>query len=135
MRGAGTPMLRGRIASRKSPSFAGAQSCVRRGNAGVAVAHRVAKEPLCCGGAVVCAARERRCCGDASRRKSPRVGYACTLMKVQGANVDHLTLWLDVPNVEAAGYVALSRVRRDADWQYVGDPGVHHFTPAFGAFV
>ncbi len=24
-------------------------------------------------------------------------------------------------------YVALSRVERDADWRYVGNPGVHHF--------
>ena len=38
----------------------------------------------------------------------------------------------DVPGVEAAGYVALSRVQHDRDWQFVGDPGVHHFTPATG---
>ncbi|OLP74791.1 hypothetical protein AK812_SmicGene45567 [Symbiodinium microadriaticum] len=38
-----------------------------------------------------------------------RLGYAVTLQKVQGATLNHATVWLDVPNVEAAGYVALSR--------------------------
>jgi len=61
-----------------------------------------------------------------------RVGYANTLMKLQGATLDHLTLYLDVPNVEAAGYVALSRVQYDKNWRFVGDPTVHHFTPASG---
>ena len=42
-----------------------------------------------------------------------RLGYATTLLKVQGATLAHMTIWLDVPNVEAAGYVALSRVRKD----------------------
>ena len=41
-----------------------------------------------------------------------------------------MTVWLDVPGVEAAGYVALSRVERDADWRFVGDPTVNHFVPA-----
>ena len=63
-----------------------------------------------------------------------RPGYATTLLKIQGATLEHLTIYLDVANVEAAGYVALSRVRKDADWQFVGDPGVHHFTPATGWF-
>ena len=61
-----------------------------------------------------------------------RPAYANTLLKMQGATLDHLTIYLDVAGVEAAGYVALSRVRRDRDWQFVGDPGVHHFTPATG---
>ena len=59
-----------------------------------------------------------------------RAGYATTLLKVQGATIPHLTIWLDVPNIEAAGYVALSRVEKDANWQFVGDPSIHHFTPA-----
>ena len=59
-----------------------------------------------------------------------RLGYATTLMKVQGATLDHVTIWLDKRNIEAAGYVALSRVRRDADWRFVGKLDVHHFTPA-----
>jgi hypothetical protein len=59
-----------------------------------------------------------------------RIGYANTLMKMQGSTLKHLTIWLDKANVEAAGYVALSRVELDANWQFVGDPTVHHFTPA-----
>ena len=61
-----------------------------------------------------------------------RLGYASTLHKVQGATLDHVTLWLDIPNMPAAAYVALSRVRRDKDWRFVGDPMIHHFTPARG---
>ena len=61
-----------------------------------------------------------------------RLGYAVTLVKVQGATLDHATIWLDVPNVEAAGYVALSRVRRDADWRFIGHATPHHFSPASG---
>ena len=38
-----------------------------------------------------------------------RLGYATTLHKVQGATLDHITLWLDIANVEAAAYVALYR--------------------------
>ena len=59
-----------------------------------------------------------------------RLGYSSTLHKVQGATLDHITLWLDVPNVPAAAYVALSRVREDANWQFVGKVTVHHFSPA-----
>ena len=61
-----------------------------------------------------------------------RIGYANTLHKTQGATLDDITIWLDVPNVEAAAYVAISRVRKDADWRFIGDPSVHHFTPASG---
>ena len=61
-----------------------------------------------------------------------RLGYAHTLLKVQGATLRNLTLWLDKANIEAAGYVALSRVEFDRNWRYVGDPTVHHFTPAGG---
>ena len=61
---------------------------------------------------------------------SIRLGYATTLARVQGATISHMTMWLDVANVEAAGYVALSRVRQDAHWRVVGNPMVHHFTPA-----
>ena len=59
-----------------------------------------------------------------------RMGYASTLHKVQGATLAHITLYLDVPNMPAAAYVALSRVQRDDNWRFVGNPGVHHFTPA-----
>ncbi|CAE7550517.1 unnamed protein product, partial [Symbiodinium sp. CCMP2592] len=59
-----------------------------------------------------------------------RLGYASTLHKVQGTTLPHITLWLDVPNMPAAAYVALSRVEYDANWRYVGNPGIHHFSPA-----
>ena len=59
-----------------------------------------------------------------------RAGYASTLHKVQGDTLKHITLWLDVPNTSAAAYVALSRVEFDENWRFVGDPWVHHFTPA-----
>ena len=59
-----------------------------------------------------------------------RMGYASTLHKVQGATLAHITLYLDVPNMPAAAYVALSRVQKDADWRFVGNPSRHHFTPA-----
>ena len=59
-----------------------------------------------------------------------RLGYASTLHKVQGATLKHITVWLDVANMPAAAYVALSRVEYDSSWQFVGDPTVHHFTPA-----
>ena len=59
-----------------------------------------------------------------------RLGYASTLHKVQGATLEHITLWLDVPNMPAAAYVALSRVEADLHWQFWGAVTVHHFTPA-----
>ena len=59
-----------------------------------------------------------------------RLGYSSTLHKVQGATLSHVTLWLDVANMPAAAYVALSRVEYDANWRFVGNPGIHHFTPA-----
>eukprot|EP00971_Amphidinium_carterae_P156473 3101712-Amphidinium_carterae.1 len=61
-----------------------------------------------------------------------RVGYAHTLMKMQGATLKDLTLYLDSANIEAAAYVALSRVEYDVNWRFVGNPTVHHFTPASG---
>ena len=61
-----------------------------------------------------------------------RLGYASTLHKVQGATLKHITMWLDARNFPAAAYVAISRVEYDANWRYVGNPTVHHFTPAKG---
>ena len=59
-----------------------------------------------------------------------RMGYANTLIKMQGATLKHLTIYLDVKGIEAAGYVALSRVQHDKDWRFVGDPQPEHFIPA-----
>ncbi|OLP81254.1 hypothetical protein AK812_SmicGene38227 [Symbiodinium microadriaticum] len=61
-----------------------------------------------------------------------RLGYATTLQKIQGATLEHITVWLDVPNVEAAAYVALSRVQYDENWRFLGHVTRHHFTPASG---
>ena len=61
-----------------------------------------------------------------------RVGYATTLVKVQGATLANAIFWLDVANIPAAGYVALSRVQHDKDWKFMGHVTPHHFTPARG---
>ena len=62
-----------------------------------------------------------------------RVGYACTVYKVQGLTLDHVTIWLDKAGAKAAGYVALSRVRSDNDYLIAGKVTPVHFTPASGA--
>ena len=59
-----------------------------------------------------------------------RPAYATTLMKVQGDTLQHMTLYLDTPGVQGAGYVALSRVQYDKDWQFVGHLTPSHFQPA-----
>ena len=52
-----------------------------------------------------------------------RHGYASTLHKVQGATLSHITMWLDVANMPAAAYVAMSRVQYDRDWRFIGQTG------------
>eukprot|EP00438_Fugacium_kawagutii_P027514 Skav228568 [mRNA] locus=scaffold4561:615:1223:- [translate_table: standard] len=42
-----------------------------------------------------------------------RVGYACTVPKVQGMTLPHITIWLDSVGCRAAAYVAMSRVQTD----------------------
>lgn len=59
-----------------------------------------------------------------------RVGYASTVPKVQGQTLKHLTFWPDVAGCPAAGYVALSRVRRDEDYLIGGRVHPSHFRPA-----
>ena len=59
-----------------------------------------------------------------------RGGYASTVPKVQGQTLKHLTFWPDVPGCPAAGYVALSRVRRDEDYLIGGRVRPSHFRPA-----
>ena len=61
---------------------------------------------------------------------SLRPGYCVNLHKIQGATLEHMTLWLDAPNVPAAAYVALSRVQRDKDWRFIGSLLRQHFRPA-----
>ena len=59
-----------------------------------------------------------------------RPGYASTVHKLQGAELEHVTIWLDIPYMKAAGYVALSRVQRDGDYLLGGIVTRKHFLPA-----
>ncbi|CAE7258069.1 PIF1 [Symbiodinium sp. CCMP2592] len=59
-----------------------------------------------------------------------KLGYADTVHKYQGAELVHVTFWPDRPGCPAAGYVALSRVRRDADYLLGGCIKSEHFVPA-----
>ncbi|CAE7679552.1 Pif1, partial [Symbiodinium sp. CCMP2456] len=59
-----------------------------------------------------------------------RPGYASTVHKLQGAELEHITVWLDIPFMRAAGYVALSRVQRDTDYLLGGIVTRRHFLPA-----
>ena len=59
-----------------------------------------------------------------------RAGYASTIYKMQGATLDHVTIYLDRPGVPAAGYVAMSRVRKDTDYLVAVPVKSAHFVPA-----
>ena len=59
-----------------------------------------------------------------------RIGYASTIQKVQGQTLEHVTIWLDKPFCKAAGYVAMSRVKTDADYLIAGPVTTRHFVPA-----
>ena len=56
--------------------------------------------------------------------------YRTTLHEVQGLTIAHVTLWLDIAGVTAAGYVALSRIEYDNNWAYVDEHTSMHFVPA-----
>ena len=60
-----------------------------------------------------------------------RVGYACTIPKIQGMTLPHVTIWLDSIACKAAAYVAMSRVAFDKDYLIAGGPLTpRHFVPA-----
>lgn len=59
-----------------------------------------------------------------------RLGYAVNLSKIQGEDVDHMSLWLDCPRIPAAFYVALSRVRRLDDVVFLGYLSRMHIVPS-----
>jgi hypothetical protein len=61
-----------------------------------------------------------------------RPGYASTIMKFQGAGLEHVTIWLDVPNIKGAAYTALSRVSTAKDYLLGGELRDIHFTPSVG---
>ncbi len=48
---------------------------------------------------------------------------------MQGAELEHITIYLDVPGQRAAAYVALSRVKRDEDYLFGGKYSRKHFVP------
>jgi len=58
-----------------------------------------------------------------------RPGYASTVHKIQGDQLPHITIWLDIPGMNAAGYTALSRVQRGSDYLLGGYVKRHHFMP------
>ena len=51
-----------------------------------------------------------------------RLGYACTVPKVQGMTLPHVTIWLDSICCRAAAYVAMSRVRTDEEISHCRRP-------------
>ena len=59
-----------------------------------------------------------------------RAGYASTIHKLQGANLPHVTVYLDIPGMPAAAYVAMSRVSYDGDYLIGGAVTPAHFVPA-----
>jgi hypothetical protein len=59
-----------------------------------------------------------------------RPGYASTMLKFQGAELQHVTPYMDCPGVPAAGYTALSRVAYEKDYLIGGILTAEHFTPA-----
>ena len=59
-----------------------------------------------------------------------RPGYCSTIIKYQGAELRHVTLWLDVPGVPGAAYTGLSRVKSADDYLIGGFVQPNHFTPA-----
>ena len=58
--------------------------------------------------------------------------YACTLAKLQGSTLDHITIMTDVVGVPAAGYVAISRVRSLQHLLFLIYPRRGFFTPGGG---
>ena len=59
-----------------------------------------------------------------------RLGYACTIPKVQGMTLPHVTIWLDCIYCRAAAYVAMARVATDDDYLIAGAVTPKHFVPA-----
>ena len=59
-----------------------------------------------------------------------RPGYASTVMKFQGAELDHVTLYMDCPNIKGGAYTAASRVRHGKDFLIGGPVAAAYFTPA-----
>ena len=56
-------------------------------------------------------------------------GYADTIMKYQGAELEHVTVFLDAEGVPGAAYTALSRVSYSDDFLLGGNVKPAHFQP------
>ena len=56
-------------------------------------------------------------------------GYADTVMKLQGAELEHVTAFLDAEQVPGAAYTALSRVSHGTDFLIGGSVQAEHFQP------
>ena len=61
-----------------------------------------------------------------------RVGYASTILKMAGAELAHVTIYLDVPNAAGAAYTAMSRVSTWDQIKLAGKFSSDHFAPARG---
>ncbi|CAK0789070.1 unnamed protein product, partial [Prorocentrum cordatum] len=59
-----------------------------------------------------------------------RPGYCATIIKFQGAELRHVTLWLDIAGVPGAAYTGLSRVKSAQDYLIGGFVKRKHITPA-----
>ena len=59
-----------------------------------------------------------------------RPGYASTIVKFQGAELEHVTVWLDVPGIPGAAYTAMSRVKLGENCLIGGNVKALHFMPA-----
>ena len=59
-----------------------------------------------------------------------RIGYASTILRMAGAELQHVTVYLDAPHVGAAAYTALSRVARLDCIKIGGKITRDHFAPA-----
>ena len=59
-----------------------------------------------------------------------RLGYASTIHKVQGDEFAHITVYLDIAGMPAAGYTALSRVATSDCYLLGGHVTREHFVPA-----
>lgn len=58
-----------------------------------------------------------------------KAGYADTIMKYQGAELEHVTVYLDASGVPGAAYTALSRVSYGKDFLIGGIVRAEHFQP------
>ena len=62
-----------------------------------------------------------------------KAGYADTIMTYQGAELEHVTVFLDAPKVPGAAYTALSRVSHAEDFLIGGIVEAEHFQPVVGS--